>query len=114
MSELFDLDALEREDGVEPFVAQINGKPITMADPKDIDWQDLVTVNTDDAVQLFEAAITNEDELEHFYASSVPAWKLDKLVEAYLTHYGMPLPPKFGSSRGSSRGMERRQKRTSR
>lgn len=96
----FDLDALEREGAKEPFVVQIGGERANFSDPQELDWQELVTMNTEDPHQFLRAVIAPDDQ-DKFFNAHMPAWKLNKLVEAYMAHYGMPMPGEVDASSGS-------------
>lgn len=109
----FDLDALEREDAKEVFTATVGGKDVRFADPSDLDWQDVASINAADPEQ-FLSSVVHEDDSEHFFGESIPSWKLNKLLEAYLDHYGLAAPGETSASRGSSRATARQSKRTSR
>lgn len=110
MSEIFDLDALEREDTGDAFTFSVAGREITLLDPQEMDWQDLATLNGEDASQFFGAAIEDDDDADFFLDQAMPAWKLDKLMTAYLKHYGMPTPPKSGGSARRSNGSAKRRR----
>lgn len=84
-----DLDSLEREGGSPlPFVFQLGGKRFMLSDPKEIDWQDLITALTNPYV-FFKLTLPPDDQ-EAFFSSKVPSWKLNHLVEKYIEHYGLP------------------------
>lgn len=86
-----DLDTLEKEkDEVkEPFVFVVDGREITMVDAADIDWQDLMQI--ENPVQFFRFAISKEDR-EFLVEQKLPGWKIGKLTEAYMKHYGLGEP----------------------
>ncbi len=84
-----DLDALEREGGSPvPFVFQLSGKRYLLSDPKEIDWQDLVSALS--SPYMFFKLMLPADDHEQFFSTKVPSWKLNALVEAYIKHYGLP------------------------
>lgn len=83
---IFDLDAEERDDVKEPFVANIGGRAITMTDPEDIDWQDLLDIENPVAFLRF---CVSDDDRDHIFEQSMPGWKLGRLMDAYMKHYGV-------------------------
>ena len=80
----FDLDAVERDYESKPFVVNIGGKPVTFTDPSDLDWQDLLEVES--PAGLFRFCLSEEDK-EHILGVDIPGWKIGKLMEAVLKHY---------------------------
>lgn len=84
-----DLDSLEREGAVaQPFRFTHNSRSYTMIDPQEIDWQDLISGFRNPAL-FVRFAMSAEDQRE-FFASRVPAWKMNKLMEGYQKHYNLP------------------------
>ncbi len=84
-----DLDALEREGAVaEQFTFQHKGRTYRMMDPQDIDWQDLLSGLRNPAM-FVRFAMPLADQAE-FFAARVPAWKMNKLMEAWQAHFGLP------------------------
>jgi len=85
----FDLDALEREGAVaEPFRFQFEGEQFEMLDPQDIDWQNLLSGLRNPA--LFIRFAMPLETQKKFFSKTVPAWKMNRLMEAYQKHYGIP------------------------
>lgn len=85
------LDALEREGGTRiPFDVVINGRRFVMADPKEIDWQDLLVAMRNPV--MFIRMILPPDDHRDFFAAKIPSWKMDALIVAYQQHYGLPDP----------------------
>lgn len=82
----FDLDALEKDpkQAVDTFAANIGDKRIEFANPEDVDWQDLVLVET--PVDMVQFLVT-EDDLKHIRAQRIPSWKVGELVNRILSHY---------------------------
>jgi hypothetical protein len=80
------LDAIEREKTYEPFVVGIGGRSVTMTDPAEIDWKDLAEI--DQPVQFFKYACDKETR-DYLLTQKIPGWKLGKLIEAYMAHYGL-------------------------
>lgn len=84
-----DLDVLERE-GTAPsaFTFTFDGETYSMVDPQEVDWQDLLSGLRNPA--LFVRYAMSIEEQKRFFAKRVPAWKMNKLMEAYTTHFGLP------------------------
>ncbi len=85
-----DLDALEREGAPDPFDFVLEGKRYIMSDPKSVDWQDLLAAMSN-PVMFFRLVLPADDQAL-FFQTRLSAWKMQKLMEAYQTHYGMPSP----------------------
>lgn len=84
-----DLDSLEREGAkADPFTFHHQGRSYTMIDPQEIDWQDLLSGLRNPA--LFVRFALNTADQAEFFTSRVPAWKMNKLMEGYTKHYGLP------------------------
>lgn len=85
---ILDLDAEERpsSDIKPPFVVKVEGKTLTLQDPSEIDWRDLAAVEI--PADLLRVAMTREDR-SHLQGSGMPAWKFNRLMEAYYTHYDL-------------------------
>jgi len=86
----FDLDAQTRapEDVKEPFVVNVRGRAITMTDPENFDWQDLLLIQNPNDFLRF--CISDDDRIylrgltgEH----KIEGWRFGKLMEAYQRHY---------------------------
>ncbi len=83
------LDTLEREGAApEPFSFLHNGRRYTLLDPKEIDWQDLISALSNPFV-FFSVTLPGADQAV-FLESKMPAWKLNKLIDRYIEHYGLP------------------------
>ena len=88
-SGVLDLDALEREGGpAKPYQFKLGGKVYTMIDPQEIDWQDLISSLRNPAL-FIRYAMTTEDQ-KAFFDARVPSWKMNKMMEGYQAHYGLP------------------------
>jgi hypothetical protein len=86
---VFDLDAIEREGVVaEPFRFQYEGEQYEMLDPQEIDWQNLLSGLRNPA--LFVRFAMPLSEQKRFFSKTIPAWKMNHLMEAYQKHYGIP------------------------
>lgn len=82
----FDLDAEEREDAPEVFVANVNGRAISMQDPEELDWKDLLDITQ--PVDFIKYAVAEEDR-QYIFAQKIKSWKLNRLMERYMDHYGL-------------------------
>lgn len=84
-----DLDVLEREGEVpEPFTFVYDGKTYRMKDPQEIDWQDLLAGLRNPAL-FIRFAMDLEDQRD-FFGKRIPSWKMNKLMQAYQDHFGIP------------------------
>jgi hypothetical protein len=94
------LDTLEREgEKPEPFVVVLDGKPMTFADPSEMAWQEVMAALRDPE-GFFRYALSKEDS-ERFLSTKLPTWKLNRMMEQWREHYGVPDPGKPGASPGS-------------
>jgi hypothetical protein len=85
---VLDLDVEERpeEDVKPPFIAKVAGKNSPLQDPSEIDWRDLAAVEI--PADLLRVAMTREDR-QHLQGAALPAWKFNRLMESYYTHYDL-------------------------
>ncbi|MCW2674784.1 MAG: hypothetical protein JWP14_3373 [Frankiales bacterium] len=84
-----DLDDLERDqESRDPFVVTLAGEQYTFLDPQDLDWKDILAALTNPA-SFFHNCLPQE-QTKAFLATSLPVWKMDKLMKAYAKHFGMP------------------------
>lgn len=91
-----DLDSMERENPKAPFTFRHGGKRFMMSDPQEIDWQKLL-VALRDPVYFMSLALPADDR-DDFFSMDMPGWKMNRLVEEYSKHYGLPSP---GEAAGS-------------
>jgi len=85
----FNLDSLERNEADRPpFVVAVDGRAITLTDPQELDWLDLATIE-DDPSRFIGLCIEDDADREFFFNSRVPAWKINKMVQAFQQHYGI-------------------------
>lgn len=84
----FDLDAAERpaKDIKPPFVVKLGGRPVTMKDPGELDWQDLAVIQQ--PTDFLEFSV-DEDDRDHVLNQEMPGWKLNALMERYMQHFGL-------------------------
>ncbi len=84
-----DLNAVTRDDGAkEPFVFDWKGRTISLSDPAELEWGDLLEVETPIGFLKYTASQDDRD----FLASregQMEGWRINKLIEAYYRHYGL-------------------------
>lgn len=85
-----DLDSLERgtDAGRPPFVVNVNGRKIALTDPQEADWIDLAAIE-DDPVRFVGLCIEDDADRDHFYETRIEAWKVNKMIQAFMKHYGV-------------------------
>lgn len=83
---VIDLDATEREDSKPPFKAMVGGRVITMIDPQELDWRELLMMK--DPREFLRLAVAPEDR-EHLNKQPMPGWKFGKLMESYYAHFDL-------------------------
>lgn len=81
-----DLDTATRpeKDIKPPFVANVNGREITMIDPAEVDWRDLALMESPGEFLRF--ALSPEDR-KYLLEQELPGWKFERLMEAYYNHF---------------------------
>lgn len=87
---LLDLDALDKTDWLPdaittPYKFRHASRVYELADPRDIDWRDLITGLRNPA--LFMANAMNEDDQAAFQTVKTPGWKLDAIFSGWQAHY---------------------------
>lgn len=88
-SAALDLDNLEREGGVASVFDFIhNGRRWILSDPQEVDWQKLILAMSN-PVRFLQMVLPPEDH-NSFFSTPLPTWKMNKLMDAYLQHYGLP------------------------
>lgn len=86
---VFDLDAVENERKDEQkFIAKVNGRQITFINPKDANWLDLADLS-DDPAEFVALCVEDDADSAFLMSEDIPAWRMDKLIEAFMRHYGM-------------------------
>lgn len=78
------LDTITREAEFEPFVFVVGDREITLGDPAELDYQDLLECET--PLQFIRYTATEEDR-DFLAKQRIPGWKLGRLLEEYLKHY---------------------------
>lgn len=90
-SVVLDLDTLERKGGDPvPFVFTHEQRRYLLADPRGMDWQELLVATRSPRV-FFQLALPPDDH-DTFFGSKMPGWKMEALMSSYLKHYGLPNP----------------------
>lgn len=83
----FNLGTAEREKVYEPYtVALSTGKVITMSDPADLDWSQILLI--ENPADFFRFCVSEEDK-EELRKEKIPGWKMRLLIEDYQRHYGL-------------------------
>jgi hypothetical protein len=91
------LDTLEREGGPQdPFVLVLGGERILLSDAAEMDWQKLLASLNDPRV--FFRLVIPPDDHKTFFGTDMSAWKMNKLMESYMAHYGLPSPGEANAS----------------
>lgn len=91
------LDTLEREGGAtEPFAVVLGGERLLLSDPAEVDWQKLLAALRDPYV--FFRLVIPPDDHEVFFGTAMPGWKMNKLMESYMAHYGLQSPGEANAS----------------
>lgn len=85
------LDTLEREGAPVPFDFIHDGKRFLLSDPKELDWQDVISAMSNPHM-FFKLVLPAEDR-RAFFESRMPTWKMNILMERYQDHYGLPSVP---------------------
>lgn len=85
-----DLDAWEppADEVKPPFVVKVGGKTITMVDPRDEDWQDLLDLTQ--PTDFIRVCMSKEDRdhlLSLRHEKKLSGRKLNRLMEAFMEHY---------------------------
>lgn len=81
-----DLETRPEKDVKPPFVVNVEGRKVSLSDPTEIDWRELASV--EQPVDLLRVAMSREDR-NYLYDLSLPAWKFNRLMEAYYSHYDL-------------------------
>lgn len=95
----FNLDTLERENEREPYAFVLGGRRWTTLDPQEMDWQDLAALDVRDFGDNFRVLLGAEAYAEFRQVKHVPQWKIERLNDAVMKHYGLINP---GEADGSS------------
>lgn len=83
-----DLDTLDREDVKDPFTFRHKGHTYTINDPDELDWQKQMRA-LGDPVYFLRNAMSPED-VEKFFATETPGWKMEAILKAFRKHFAMP------------------------
>jgi len=82
----FDLDAYERpaEEVIPDYKVKLGGKVVTMTNPDDIDWKDLLDIT--DPVAFLRHSVSAEDRA-HILGLNLEGWRFGKLMDGYYAHF---------------------------
>lgn len=85
---VLNLDDAERpeKDIKPPYVVTVGGRNVTFADPNELDWRDLASI--DGPHDLLRVSLSTEDRV-HLASTDLPGWKFNKLIDGYYTHYDL-------------------------
>jgi hypothetical protein len=86
-----DLDALEAEESFDPFVIHVGGKRFELKNPNEIDY--IILEYAQQSPQNFLHAAVGDDAFPEFRKIEIPQWKVAKLLDKYLKHFGLPTNP---------------------
>ena len=75
---------------------EVESRAVTMTDPTDIDWVDLLDIN--EPLQFLRYCVTAEDR-EFIKTCPIEGWRFGKLIEAYQRHYGLDTKGNGAASR---------------
>ena len=84
----FDLDNVERESKTKPFTFNWKGRAISLSDPAELDYRELLEI--DNPLGFLRYTASKEDR--DFLASDegqMEGWRMGKLIEAYYKHFGL-------------------------
>jgi hypothetical protein len=86
------VDTLEREGASEePFVAAIDGRPVTFNDPLELDWQELLASYGNP--RAFLRLVLSKEDATRVLGMKIPTWKIRRIMSAFNAHYGLPDDP---------------------
>ena len=60
----------------------------SLTDPSEVDWDDLAALGN--PVELLRYVLP-KDQRDDLIAAKIPGWKFQKIMEAYVKHFGMDL-----------------------
>lgn len=103
-----DLDSWEPkpEDVKPPFKVKLGGRVITMTDPRDEDWQDLLDLSQ--PVDFLRVCMSDEDR-KHVLSlrgeKKLASRKLNQLMESFMEHYEIDEQIRQAQRQAQLRGM---------
>lgn len=101
---LFKLADLDDEAPTEPFVFEHDGDVFEFLGPKALDWQDVQVVQ--DNPGLMVHVLLNEEDRKVFLTKRVSIGLLQKLMERWRKHFGVPDAGEAGGSVNWSPGTQ--------
>lgn len=81
------LDAIEREEIPEPYRFSLAGKVWTGVDPLEIDWKVLADLDVNNLRGVMRTLLA--DKYDDFVKINLPAWKVNRLAQDLIDHYGL-------------------------
>ena len=83
------LDKLERGDAPEPLGVAYKGTYFVFVDPQELDYRAFDNLAAGDLVGQFRVLLSDDEQFEKFKAMKMELWRMRKLSEAIMEHYGM-------------------------
>lgn len=94
----FNVKTAEKERTDEPFVVALeDGSTVTFNDPRDLDWQDVATL--ENPIDFVRLVVSDEDKVK-LRKAKIPAWIFNQMISEFQIHYGIgtsgtPGAPRF-------------------
>lgn len=84
----FDLDNVQRDPkDIKPiFTVTVAGREITMTDPQELDWKDLLLLES--PMDFLQYTLGSADKA-FLLKQDIEGWRFGKLMEAYYAHYDL-------------------------
>lgn len=93
----FNLNTAEREKSYEPYVVALSdGSTITMTDPAELDWSEILLI--ENPADFFRFCVS-EDDKPRLRKEKIPGWKMRLLIEDFQRHYGLDTAGNAAGSR---------------
>jgi hypothetical protein len=100
-----DLDVLAHEAQREPFRIKLEGEVFELASPEEADWRS--ELSGVESMKAFLEELMGSAQYERFASHRVPGWKVSKIIEGAVAHYGV----ETGESAASTKSRPRTRKR---
>jgi hypothetical protein len=84
------LDKIEHEGAPGPFVIVLGGERYEFTDAQEIDWQKLMAAMRNPVT--FIRLTLPKDKATTFLSTTIPLYKMNRLMEAYQAHFGLVEP----------------------
>lgn len=93
----FNLQTIEREKTYTPYVVALSdGTTITMTDPAELDWSEILMI--ENPADFFRFCVAEEDKPK-LRKEKIPGWKMRLLIEDFQRHYGLDTAGNADASR---------------